>query len=757
MKHIRFFGVALAFCLAACNFAWAQTANTAKIGAGTIYLAPKEGDRPVPKAKFRTDALLKTAAQTGQWYTSQMFYAQPEVLQVHPLSVKATPAGVEFVLPAKEVLPTVRQDVEIRYPHRDPLVISPVAFKLGQSKVSKVSDWSLDMTFARGQDEMLFTVAHGSPYVSLQISRGDVRLRLPVAGDRFDSGDDARILALRVNGKPYALFGPTGMLWKKVSPTEWVGLMPSGKGYVSAAGLPDDRPDTLALFTRHAYAFIDDTRAEWKYDQATSKVDTTFNTVTKIMEGPDNGPLLGLYPHQWYNNDSVQSALGQSYDTIRGKIKLIEASQFKTSLTYNGFVPYWPAVIDSPRKKQLDEVITADVRNARRMMLEEGKGPYWQGKGLHRILKLMDVVEQQGDLAGRDRLLAMVKERAEQWLTGQDRTYFLLDKSQGAIASYPEEYYFVEQMNDHHFVYGYWIRAAADIALRDPSWIAKDKWGGMIDLLVGDIATLKRNGADFPFMRNFDPYEGHSWASGMAFDEFGGNQESSSEAMNAWAALILWAEITGNRELRDLGVYLYTTEINSINHYWFNLYGQVFAPEYKSLESSIVFGGKYVHNTWWTDEPRQIKGINLLPITTASTYLGRNPDFVKRSLATLKPETDIYLARGKKANPPDMWQDIFAKYMGLADPDLGLAQWNRWGSFELGDTRTHTLHYLLSLQEMGTPDFDVTANTTFYSVFKRADGHKTYLAFNAGKTPIDVTFSDGKTLTVAPNTLGQLK
>jgi len=58
---------------------------------------------------------------------------------------------------------------------------------------------------------------------------------------------------------------------------------------------------------------------------------------------------------------------------------------------------------------------------------------------------------------------------------------------------------------------------------------------------------------------------------------------------------------------------------------------------------------------------------------------------------------------------------------------------------------------------MGTPDFDVTANTTFFSVFKRADGHKTYLAFNAGKTPIDVTFSDGKTLTVAPNTLGQLK
>jgi hypothetical protein len=169
----------------------------------------------------------------------------------------------------------------------------------------------------------------------------------------------------------------------------------------------------------------------------------------------------------------------------------------------------------------------------------------------------------------------------------------------------------------------------------------------------------------------------------------------------------------------------------------------------------MLFGGKYAHNTWWIDEPRQIKGINLLPITTASTYLGRDPAFVKRSLATLKPETEIFAARGKSAKPIDIWQDLFAKYLGLADAEAGLASWDRWGSFELGDTRSHALHWLLSLQKMGTPDFAVTANTTLYSVFKKADGQKTYLAYNTGKTPLNVRFSDGKTLTVAPGTLGQ--
>jgi len=354
-------------------------------------------------------------------------------------------------------------------------------------------------------------------------------------------------------------------------------------------------------------------------------------------------------------------------------------------------------------------------------------------------------------------LLALVKGRAEQWFKGEGKTYFHLEKSQGTVASYPEEFFTVEQLNDHHFTYGYWVRAAADIALRDPAWASSEQWGGMVDLIIADIATPTRGSAAFPFLRNFDPYEGHSWASGIGLGAFGNNQESSSEAVNAWAGLILWGEVKGDAKLRDLGVYLYTTEIEAVNHYWFDIHGKVFAPEYKNVEVSQVFGGMYAHNTWWIDDPRQIKGINILPITTVSTYLAASPEFVKRNVASLKPEIAIWEGRGKKIRPPDIWQDIFAQYLGLADPVQGLANWDRWGSFELGDTRTHALHWLLSLNEMGTPDFSVTANTTLYSVFKRPDGRKTYLAYNASKAPINVKFSDGKTLSVAPGVLGKVQ
>lgn len=744
--------------------AWAGAgpalAQPVQLGAATYFLAPKGSDKPMPPAAMRTDAMSNTAAQTNQWYSTLIFNPTPEAIFAHPLSVKPTSVGFEISLPRKEIVPTVRRDVEVHYPHKNPLVFAPTDFKVGPAKLAKASDWSIDISMARGSDDLLMTVAHGSPFVSMQITRGDMKVYLPSPSQRVLSADQ-HILALQVGDASYAVFGPTGAVWESVSPTEWLVKLPAGKGFLSAAALPDSKPGTLDLFSEHAYAFITETRVDWAYDQASSLVETRFEATTQTMEGPDQVPLLGLYPHHWYQNTSVQGKLGPAFDTIRGKIHVLAANRFTKTNRYTSFVPFWPAVQGSSRDAELANLLKTDKRTARRLMLQNGQGPYWQGKGIQRNIKLLEVAEQQGDLEGRDQLLAMVQKRMEAWFAGDSaKTYFHLDKSLGALAAYPDEFFQVAQINDHHFTYGYWIRTAAEIALRDPAWASKEQWGGMIDLMVADIATTERGSSSFPFLRNFDPYEGHSWASGIGLGEWGNNQESSSEAINAWVGLILWGEVTGNQALRDLGIYLFTSETEAINFYWFDIHGLVLAPEYKNVEVSMLFGGKYAHNTWWTDEPRQIKGINLLPITTASTYLGLDPRYIKRNLAALIPEMETYKTYGKlPPNPPprDIWQDIFAKYNALADPAAALASWDRWGSVEVGETRTHTLHFMLSLQQMGLPDFSVRADTPLYAVFKQTDGIKTYMAFNAGNTPIKVTFSDGKTLEVAPRTLSHTK
>ena len=736
------------------SVAWAS--STVDVGKGKLLLQPKAGDRAAPAAKGREAAMQDRAVPTNQWYSSLFFSDTPQPLYAQPLTGRATAQGFEMALPRKQVLPTERKDNEIHYPHHAAITVKPADFSPSAARLSRAGDWSIEMAMGQGAQRFDLTMAHGSPYVWGHIGQGDLLLMSPGA-QRIEHADP-RLLLLRQDGQRYLALAPSGSVWETNGDGSWRARLPAKARYFVLSATPDNSDASLALLLRHAFVRYADTTVSWRFDNAAQMVHTRYAVMPQVIEGSEQQPLMALYPHHWYGNADLQSRLGLAYDTVRGPLKLLAAAEFSTTLRHKGFVPWWPKLREHADAASLRSIIQTDVRDARRNMLHIGKGPYWQGKGLLRTTKLLDVLETEGTAEQASRVRELLQQRIEEWFSGNDRQrYFHLDKSLGTVLSYPEEYFAVEQMNDHHFHYGYWIRAMAELALRDPAWASTEQWGGMVPWLIKDIATAERGRADFPFLRPFDVYEGHSWASGIALGDLGNNQESSSESINAWVGLILWAEIHNDTALRDLGLYLYNTEIEAIRHYWFDVHRLVFPPEYPHQETSMLFGGGYKHNTWWTDEPRQIKGINLLPITTASSYLGLDSEHAKRSLATLAKDTQVFESRGKKAKPEDIWQDLFAKYMALSDPAAGIKIWDRWGSVELGDSRSHTLHFLQSLEQMGTPDFSVWADTPLHAVFKRSTGERTYLAYNASSVAKTVRFSDGTVLAVSARTLAQNK
>ena len=167
--------------------ALAATAQPVQVGAGAYLASPKSGDKAPPAAPHRTEAMLKLAAPTNQWYSTLIFNPKPEALFAHPLTVRTTPAGLELALPSKQVVPTEFRETEIHYPHRDALVISQLALEPGPAKLAGASDWAVDISMDRGADQMQVTVAHGSPYAHITLSRGDVRIKLPSAGDAVNS------------------------------------------------------------------------------------------------------------------------------------------------------------------------------------------------------------------------------------------------------------------------------------------------------------------------------------------------------------------------------------------------------------------------------------------------------------------------------------------------------------------------------------------------------------------------------------------
>lgn len=734
-----------------------QAADVA-IGSGkyAIELHPG-GERVPPHTVYRT-ASQPGPVPTNKWYSSLLFSQWSQPLFAHPASYQAGPEGFQICLPRKRVsMNSAREENDIVYPHNNDLTVAPLAFKLDDAKADKASDWAVRVAMGDGTDTLTATIAHGSPFSYYRVSRGDVKITADGPSEIFYRSPSGKFLGLSVRAKPYAVFVPDGAHWEGTLADGLTLHLPKGAHYFSIAVLPDRTAETVIEFGKYAYAFIADTHVSWRYDEASSQVTTTFSVTTEPVEGNETSTLLGLYPHQWHDNPLLPATLPYQYDTVRGPMKMITGTQFKTRATYTGILPFWPGLQDRQQASQLAHYLQDDLRGGAESALGR-PGTYWEGKGFGRAVQLMNIAEQQGDLKKRDALLKAIKARFESWLAPATESgkYFYYDRTIGTLIGYPDEFGSANEINDHHFHYGYWIFAAAQVALRDPAWAARDKWGGMIDLLAADIATTDRAHPMFPFLRNFDPYEGHSWASGIVPFYDGNNQESSSEAINAWAGLILWGEATGNKELRDTGIYLYTTEIQALNHYWFDLHHLVFAPEYLNVEASMVWGGRYTHGTWFTENPRQIHGINMLPVTTASLYLGTDPNFVKRNIEAMNHEYAKYLQSDRKQHgSPEIWQDILLEYYALHDPKEALKRWNDKGMVEEGESATHTYHWIQSVNHMGRPDFGVTADTPFYAVFRRDDGQRTYLAYNAGTETKTVRFSDGTMLIVPSRQLAK--
>jgi len=766
---IRLRGVAAFALLAGIASLSSPTVSGELESMGTARLAsvPPGGQQSIlPRpAPYRSGAMLERAVPTNRWYSSVVYEPWSDVLHAHPLTFRAAPSGFEIGLPVKQQVRVEGKHDEIQYPHKAAIAVSAAAFEAADARLHEAGDWNIQIRMAQGPDHLDARVMHGSLYGQFELSRGPARIRIG-AGGRFEttssstsSAARATILQATIDGRRWAVFAPAGTSVRIEGDQSALLDLPTGRSFFAVAALPDDSPVTLGLFARHAFAFIDRTRVEWRFDETASVVHTRYRFETRAMDGGEAVPLVALYPHQREQRRGGPAEQPFRFASVRGPMSVLAASEFCTAIDWRGILPLWPTSGEPEQIDRIRSLLTGDLRRAPglfgRMM---GPGTYWTGKGLGALAQLMGTAEQAGEHEAASSLDALIRRRFAQWFDGTGNTRFVRNRDIGSVLGYPEEYGSVAAMNDHHFHYGYWIMAAALIARREPAWAAATANGAIIDTLVADIATAERDRRDFPFLRNFDPYAGHSWAGGDAiYFGHGNNQESSSEAVHAWAALILWGEETGNRSLRDLGIYLYSHEASAIMHYWLDVRQQVLAPEFDKPLASMVFGGKYAYSTWWTEEPRQIQGINLLPITPASTYLSISADYARRFTQGLAKARREYDARGQSdGTPADIWQDVLAGFIALNDPPAGLKAWNPRGSVELGDTRTRSYHWLSTLAALGTPDRSVSADSPLYTVFRNAEGRRTYVAYlprNAKARP--VRFSDGTVIEAQPGRMVQ--
>ncbi len=735
-----------------------QSAEAATVGAGSYTetlpagakLPTGCGNISTNPRQFVTSNAPAGAVPTNDWWSSLLFkkgsdcnFSQP--LFAGPAAYRPVAGGLGLSYQTDAAISGSATGVgEYHYPYAQHVVVGVAGLNAPRALVDGWSDWTVTPSWSDGARTMKATIGHGLPLSYYRITGGDAQLSItgPPAAWQNTGGR----IGFSIGGHDYVAYGPAGSTWTVSGSTIRSNL--NGQGYFTVAVLPTlsgaSTADKIALadqFGQYAHNHVTGSRMQYSYNAGNGTVSTTYALTTQQLAGGTAGTVIALYPHQWrYLTGSTP--LSRTYVSPRGAMKIVTGTQFQTTMRYSGVLPELPAVGDSSGADltQITQLLTNELNNPADF---RGDDTYWTGKGLGRAARIAEIADQLNLTAVRDSALNVIRTRITDWFTaspGKASRLFYYDRNWGTLIGYPASYASDEDLNDHHFHYGYFIAAAATLAKFDPAWASGSRYGGMVDLLIRDANNYDRNDTRFPYLRDFDIYAGHDWASGHGAFGSGNNQESSSEGQNFANALIQWGQATGNTAVRDAGIWIHTTQAAAINEYWFDVRNENFPANWGHNYTAIVWGSGGAYATWFSGEHSMIVGINMLPITGGQLYLGDHPAAVRSTYAEFVRNN---------GGEPTIWRDMLWQYLALGDPDAALAKWRAAGAYtpEEGESRAHTFHWIRNLAALGQVDPSVSANHPLAKVFSK-NGAKTYVASNIMNTALTVTFTDGRTLSV---------
>ncbi|CAI5940562.1 unnamed protein product [Closterium sp. NIES-65] len=329
---------------------------------------------------------------------------------------------------------------------------------------------------------------------------------------------------------------------------------------------------------------------------------------------------------------------------------------------------------------------------------------YSFGKAAARAARLALVAKQVEDEDSLAAVLPPLRTELSAWLDGTfPGNRLLYDPTWGGVVSEAGSRdqgaeYGAGMYNDHHFHYGYFIYNAATFAQFDSAW--RDQYGAALKDLMADYMSPERTAA-FPRLRHFDAYALHSWASGLFEFGDGRNQESFSEAVNAYCVGALLASVLGDQPLATLGATLAAVEA---------LAGQTLmhvplassnpdpslSPGYEAV---FADGNRVVGVLWstkrdaalWFAPPADMEkrvGIQVLPVSPFLKHLFPDPEFAKQLVEWAQPVLS--------GAATDEWRGFAWALQALYDPQGARANIAALGAFDDGNSKTNMLWWLAS-------------------------------------------------------------
>jgi len=584
---------------------------------------------------------------TNSWISGLVLQDKPLAVFPMPYSLQALDTGFEVGLP------TVTSDAKtITGGHA--AGINANVQNATQFKLSRFDKTSATLAYSNGDERLgRLTAAQGSPYVFYR-AESDTTIQLTDASGGKVADN---MYSYKKGGHTYYVAGHDAT--KLAASSGGVtATIPKGS-LVTFYALPANASDVLKANSGNEI-----TSVEVTHDEKDEQSLTHFNYKTANQKPT----VVSSLPYQTVEGGDK---LNLTYESVYGDMQSRKGNEFTAK------VPLIKPSSQLDLKKLSDEekrLVISDLQADSQDIVIEAKDSYFAGKALARTATLLDIAEQldQADIAKQ---LQTVLKRELTARLGKE--YFYYDTDLKGIAAQTAAFG-SEDFNDHHFHYGYFIYAASILGKYDASFV--DEYKDEVNILVADIASYETY-PEFPIERTYDPYSAHSWAAGLSPFQDGNNQESSSEALNAYNGVALWADVIGNKTLKKNGQWMLSNETATAATAWRSVdTSEKYLANYTSPVASLSFGGKRTYSTFFSDESNTKLGIQLIPMSPVMETFKTDGAGIKDKLAKQDKANNYNVALG----------DYLLMYLALSDKKAAVAALDRQTDEFIDDGNTRT-------------------------------------------------------------------
>ncbi|KAI4346796.1 hypothetical protein L6164_007665 [Bauhinia variegata] len=596
----------------------------------STFFSPKLLSDPLPTNSFFQNYALKNGNQTEY---------------VHPYLINSSSSSLSVSFPARFFTAAViyqvfAADLTISASEKK----SHLDSNSSSHVISSYSDLSVTLDFP--SSNLRFFLVRGSPFVTASVRRGTT---LSISSGHtiisLSADDSLTKHTLKLNnGQTWLIYTSSKIYFKHTR-----SQITSGRfsGIIRIAVLPNSNPNYEATLDKYSSCYPVSGLAGFR---------KPFTLEYRWRKEGSCGDLLmlahPLHLQLLSKNDGGITVLNDfKYRSIDGELVGVVGDSWVLKADPISVTWHSTSGVKENFQKQIVSALIKDVKALNSSALGTNSS-YFYGKLVARAARLALIAEEVGFPRVIPAISKFLKKTIEPWLDGTFiGNAFLYDKKWGGLVTRLGSTDSTGDFgfgiyNDHHFHLGYYLYGIAVLAKIDPAWGTKYK--PQAYSLLEDFMTLKRKPRQsYPRVRNFDFYKLHSWAAGLTEFADGRNQESTSEAVNAYYSAALMGMAYGDTHLVGIASTLTAFEILAAQTWWHvkaesNLYEEEFTRENRAV--GILWNNKRDSALWfapaeWRECRLGIQVLPLLPITEALfSDVGYAKELVDWTLPALERE-----------------------------------------------------------------------------------------------------------------------